>query len=98
MNKLPHDFPHKSPEGTKYEQTEFKRNVVAIWVRYQRRFDYNLGDTVRCIWGFHNSKTGEYFAPINSSTIGSIVDIKQTTPYSAMQINMNPLERQLYGV
>lgn len=91
--ELPPDFPHKPPKGMYYEQTEFKRNVVAIWVHYKRRFDYNLGDAVRCIWGFYNSKTKEYHAPINSSTMGSIVDINKTTPYSAMQLQLKGLEQ-----
>ena len=86
------EFPHRAPEGMYYEQTEFKRNVVAIWIHYQRRFDYNLGDPVRCIWGFYNTKTREYHAPINSSTIGDIVDIEQTTPYTAMPLKRTPLE------
>jgi len=92
MHKLPESFSHKPPKGMYYEQTEFKRNVIAIWVHYKRRFDYNLGDAVRCIWGFYNTKTNSYHAPINSSTVGSIVDINDTTPYSAMQLNLNPLE------
>jgi len=87
------EFPHKPPKGMYYEQEQFKRNVIAIWIHYQRRFDYNLGDPVRCIWGFYNSKTKSYHSPINSSTVGSIVDIDSTTPYSAMQLNLNPLEK-----
>ena len=85
-------FPHSAPKGMYYEQTEFKRNVVAIWIHYQRRFDYNLGDPVRCIWGFYNTKTKSYHSPINSSTVGSVVDIEQTTPYTAMPIKRTPLE------
>jgi hypothetical protein len=91
--ELPTDFNHKPPKGMHYEQLQFKSNVVAIWTVYDRRFDYNNGDTVRCIWGFHNSKTGEYFAPINSSTMGSLVDINKTTPYSAMQLQLKGLEQ-----
>jgi hypothetical protein len=75
-----------------YESEEFKRNVVAIWIHYDRKFDYNLGDSVRCIWGFYNSKTKEYFAPINSKTIGQRVKIQNTTPYTAMQLKQTPLE------
>ena len=82
---------HSPPEGMYYEQTDHKRNVIAIWIHYRRRFDYNLGDPVRCIWGFYNTKTKSYHSPINSSTVGSVVDINQTTPYSAMQLNLNPL-------
>lgn len=86
------EFPHKPPKGMYYEQAVFKRNVIAIWIHYERRFDYNLGDPVRCIWGFYNTKTREYHAPINSSTIGDIVDIEQTTPYTAMPLKRTPLE------
>ena len=86
------EFPHRAPKGMHYEQTEFKRNVVAIWIHYERRFDYNLGDPVRCIWGFYNTKTRTYYAPINSKTIGRSVDIRNTTPYSAMPLKQTPLE------
>jgi hypothetical protein len=86
------EFPHQPPEGMYYEQTEFKRNVVAIWIHYDRRFDYNLGDAVRCIWGFYNTKTRKYYSPINSKSIGQSVDIRNTTPYSAMIPKQTPLE------
>jgi len=86
------EFLHKPPKGMHYEQVRFKTNVVAIWVHYDRRFDYNLGDAVRCIWGFYNTKTKEYFAPINSKTVGKRVSIENTTPYSAMQIKKTALE------
>ena len=85
-------FPHKAPQNYHYEQTFFKRNVTAIWICDDRTYDYNNGESVRCIWGFYNSKTGQYHSPINSSTVGGVVDPKRTTPYSAMQIKMNPLE------
>ncbi len=86
------DFPHKAPKGMYYEHTEFKSNVVAIWIHYERRFDYNLGDPVCCIWGFYNTKTKKYYAPINSKSIGKSVDIGRTTAYSAMPIKQTPLE------
>ena len=96
ISVLPQTFNHTPPDGYFYEQTNHKRNVVAIWIHHQYRFDYNHGSPVRCIWGFYNTKTKEYHAPINSSTVGSVVDIKQTTPYSAMQLNLNPLAYALY--
>lgn len=86
------DFPHQAPKGMYYEQTDFKRNVVAIWIHYERQFDYNLGDPVRCIWGFYNTKTRTYYSPINSKSIGQSVDIRRTTPYSAMIPKQTPLE------
>jgi len=76
---------HKAPEGYHYERTDFKTNVIAIWIHFDRRFDYNLGDECRCIWGFYNTKTKQFHAPKNSSTVGSVVDLNKTTPYSAMQ-------------
>lgn len=85
-------FHHKAPKGYHYEQTQFKRNVTAIWICDERRYDYNNGKSVRCIWGFYDSKKGTYHAPINSSTVGDVVDPKNTTPYSAMQLKLTPLE------
>jgi hypothetical protein len=76
---------HKAPEGYHYERTNFKSNVIAIWIHFDRRFDYNLGDECRCIWGFYNSKTKQFHAPKNSKTVGSVVDLNKTTAYSAMQ-------------
>lgn len=86
------EFPHKAPKGYSYEQIPFKRNVIAVWILHHHRFDYNLGSPVRCIWGFYNTKTKCYHAPINSSKCGDKVDIRDTTPYSAMKIKRTPLE------
>jgi hypothetical protein len=85
------EFPHKAPKGYSYEFEEFKRNTVSIWIRNSTTFDYNLGKSVRSIWGFYDSKKRIYYAPINSKTIGNIVSIDNTTPYSAMQIKQTPL-------
>jgi hypothetical protein len=84
-------FPHKAPSGYYYEQTQFKRNVLSIWIHDRRSYDYNDGKPVKCIWGFLNTKTGQYHSPVNSSTVGSVVDPTNTTPYSAMIIKQNPL-------
>lgn len=75
-----------------YEFVEFKRNVIAIYLHYKRKFEYNNKKPVKCIWGFYNTKTDEYFSPINSSKIGSKVDIRNTRNYSAMPLNLSPLE------
>lgn len=85
------DFPHQAPKGYSYEFKSFKRNVTSIWLLDHRKYVYNGGNSVCCIWGFFNSKTNAYHAPINSSTVGSVVDIKNTTPYSAMPIFQTPL-------
>ena len=49
------------------------------------------------MWGFYKPKSNKYYAPINHKKIGKEVDIRNTTPYSAMQLNYNPLEMALYG-
>lgn len=86
------NFPHKAPKGYSYEFEEFKRGVVAIWLRCHRKFDYNNGAPTRTIHSFYNTKTKEYFAPINSKTIGACVNITDTRNYTAMPLNLNPLE------
>jgi len=83
---------HKPPKGYTYEVTEFKHQLVAIWICNHYKFVYNGGNPTRSIWGFWCSKTGKYYAPINSKTIGKEVRIEDTTPYSAMVIKRTPLE------
>jgi len=86
------EFPHKAPEGYRYEYEDFKRNVISIWIWNGTRFDYNGGTPVRSIWGFYNTKTRTYHAPVNSNTIGNVVSIERTSPYSAMVPKQTPLE------
>ena len=86
------EFIHKAPKGYSYEFEQFKRNVVAIWIRNHSEFSYNGGAPVKSIWGFYNSKTREYHAPVNPKKVGDVVDFNSTTPYSAMQLNLKGLE------
>ena len=88
---LPDGFPHKPPKNYSYEVTQHRRNVLAIWLRDHRSYSYT-NDDVRTIWGFYNGKKGEYYAPINAKKSGSVVDIKQTRNYTAMQLNLKGLE------
>ena len=98
MIELPPDFHHEPPKGYRYEVIRKNASTVAIWsVLCNPGFVYNDGGDVRCIWGFYNTKKGQYHAPINSTKQGDIVDIKNTTPYSAMQLHLNPLEHVLYA-
>jgi len=84
---------HKAPDGYHYEQEKnFKRNVTAIWLHHHQRYDYNLGKPVKTIWGFYNTKTKQFHAPVNSSTVGSVVRIENTRPYTAMPLKLSPLE------
>jgi hypothetical protein len=85
------DFFKNPPKGYSYEFFQFKKNIISIWIRDHRVYVYNGGDPVKCIWGFFNTKTKTYHAPVNSSTVGGVVELKNTTKYSAMQINYTPL-------
>jgi hypothetical protein len=86
------DFPHQPPKGYSYEIVPFKRNIDAVWIVCHQRFVYNGGGITRSIWGFYNTKTKTYHAPINSSKCGDQVDIIQTSSYSAMIPKQTPLE------
>jgi len=89
--ELPPDFIHTAPKGYSYEVKQFKRNILAIWICNHGEFSYT-DETPKSIWGFWDSKRGEYYAPINATKQGNKVDICDTRPYSAMQLNLNPLE------
>lgn len=86
------DHFHQPPKGYSYEIESFKRNVLAIWIVNHGKFSYT-DQNPKSIWGFYSPKKREYYAPINSKKVGAIVQIEDTTPYSAMQLNLNPLER-----
>ena len=91
--EVPPSFIHSAPEGYTYEAEEFKRGVVAIWLRCHRKFVYNGGAPTRTIWGFWKEKTNEYFAPVNSKTVGACVNIKETRNYTAMPIKYQGIEQ-----
>ena len=97
MNELPHDFPHTAPKGYHYEIVPYKTNVVSVWTVYRSGFTYNNHSPSRCIWGFYNTKKQQYHSPINAKRVGAVVDVKDTTPYTAMKLNLNPLEYALYS-
>ena len=85
-------FTHKAPQGCSYEVEQEKRNVFSIWLCYDRKFDYNLGKPVRCIWGFYDFKKCQFYSPVNSKTVGKPVDFKNTRNYTAMPLKQTPLE------
>jgi len=85
-------FIHKPPKEMHYEVEQFKRNVFSIWLHYDRKFDYNLGKPVRCIWGFYDYKKCQFFSPVNSSTVGKQVDFRDTRNYTSMPLKLTPLE------
>jgi hypothetical protein len=95
------DFPHLPPEGFSYSFESFNARYDAVWIVNHSVFSYR--DTPpKAIWGFYSSKKGsygeqKYYAPINSKKVGKEVSIKDTTAYSAMKKNLNPLEALLYS-
>ena len=90
-------IPHQPPEGYSYEAVQFKRDIIAVWILCHRRFVYNGGTPTRTIWGFYNTKTKRFYAPINSKTVGEEVSLTDTSPYTSMPLNLNPLEYALYA-
>ena len=71
---LPDGFPHKAPKGYAYEVKPFKRNMLAIWLQHPDRYNFS-SDRVSTIWGFYNTKSGTYSAPVNATKCGDQVDI-----------------------
>ena len=94
--ELPPDFPHEPPKGYHYEVESFRRNVCRICIVNDGSFSYT-DVAPKSVWGFYNAKSRTYSAPINYSKQGDTVNIKDTRPYTSMQLNLNPLEAALYG-
>ena len=92
MFELPPSFAHEPPKGYSYEVKEHKRNLLSIWLCDHNEYVFNSGATVKCIWGFYNTKKQQYYAPINHKKCGDEVRFSDTRPYTAMQLNLNPLE------
>ena len=91
IDLCPPDFTHKAPEGYSYEFSSFKRNITAIWLRNHSVFSYT-SDPVRTIWGFYDSKKRKYYSPVNHKKVGKEVQLSDTRTYTAMPLNLNPLE------
>ena len=88
--ELPPDFIHEPPKGYHYEVESFRHNIHRICIVNDGDFSYT-DVAPKSVWGFYNAKTGRYSAPINFSKQGDTVDITDTRPYTAMQLNLNPL-------
>jgi hypothetical protein len=91
--KLIPQFKHSAPEGYSYEVDEFKRNVLSIWLRCHRQFDYNMGKPTRTIWGFYDLKKSKFFSPVNSKTIGKEVRFEDTRSWTSMPIKQSALDQ-----
>jgi hypothetical protein len=86
------EFPHSAPKDYSYEFQQFNARTIRIMLRCHRKFDYNLGASTATVWGFYSPKKRVYYAPVNVKTIGKEIDIRNTTPYTAMPIKLTPLE------
>jgi len=85
-------LPHTAPEGYSYETLPFKSNIVAVWLLCHRKFVYNGGAPTKTIYAFYNTKTKQFHSPINSKTVGEVININNASPYTSMPLNLNPLE------
>jgi len=99
MTELPPDFIHEAPKGFRYRTAHFRANTISIWCDNLNSYSYNNGARVSTIWGFCKRTTTKkrgtestYYAPINSTKIGAVVDINSTRPLTAMQIKRTGLE------
>ncbi len=81
---------HNPPKNHEYWTEDFSSKFVRIWIRNKKYFTYCEGQP-SSVWGFQNKKTGEYYSPVNHKKVGKKVDLSQTSPYSAMTLNLNPL-------
>ena len=85
-------IPHQAPKGYEYQTVQFKSNIIAVFLLCHRKFVYNGGAQTETIYAFYNTKTKRFHSPINSKTVGDVVDINATTPYTSMPLKLNPLE------
>jgi hypothetical protein len=92
MNLKDIEFGHKPPKGFRYEVRDFKRNVISIWLCHPNLYTYK-SEPIKTIWGFYDTKKKQYLAPKDCKTVGKVVDFADTRNYTAMQLNLNPLER-----
>ena len=92
MDSFIMEFPHNAPDGYEYWTDDFKKNVKRIWIRNLGYFNYTGGEHPSSVWGFYDSRKKQYIAPINHKKPGRPVNIEDTSPYSAMKLNLNPLE------
>jgi len=88
---LPNCFPHQPPQNYSYE-TERNGKLVTIYICNHSDFTYTDNHPVKCYWGSYCEKSQQYYASNATSLKVDKVDIKRTTPYSAVNRLLNPLE------
>lgn len=95
--ELPNDFIHEAPTGYSYSVSEFKTNVLSIWLNHHQEYIYTK-EPVKSIWGFvkFTKKGHKYYSPINSKKVGKEIDINETRPFSSMRLTLTPLEAAFF--
>jgi|ETN01SMinimDraft_1059929.scaffolds.fasta_scaffold06255_4 hypothetical protein len=88
---LPNSFPHEPPQGYTYETTE-SGSILVIFICNHSHFTYTSHSPIKSYWGTYDRKTECYFQADATSLKFNKVDIKRTTPYSAVNVKLNPLE------
>ena len=63
--------------------------MLSLFGLHPDRYNFT-SDDVSTIWGFYNTKSGTYSAPVNATKCGDSVDISNTRDYTAMQLNLKP--------
>ena len=87
------EFPHKAPKGYEYWTDDYSKTIKRIWIRnISREFIYGDEKHPSSVWGFYCTKKKEYISPVNSKKPGKVVKVQNTTPYTAMPLNLTPLE------
>ena len=91
MNQLTMEFPHKAPSGYEYWTDDYSKTIKRIWIRnLDTEFSYT-DKRPSSVWGFFCRRKCVFMAPIHKDKPGKVVKPEDTTPYSAMQLNLNPL-------
>ena len=91
------EMPVKAPEGYRYEVSEFKRNVAAVWLCGGPTYLHLENKSARTIHSFYNYKKKVWYAPVNSKKMGAEVAPESIRSWTAMQLNLNPLMSALVG-
>ena len=87
------EFPHKAPKGYEYWTDDYSKTIKRIWIRnISREFIYGDDKHPSSVWGFFCRRKGVFLAPVNSKKPGKVVNPNNTTPYTAMQLKLTPLE------
>lgn len=82
---LPSDFSHQPKQGFSYTVRQHQRNLLSIWLCHPDQYTYTTNPVVT-IWGFYNTKTKQYHAPINHKKHGKVIPYNKTTAYTAMPL------------